>query len=206
MRRNTLILIFMFSALSAAAQKIPDYGLNKVRITAEDKTIQAEIKPVSSEPEPETDRQYYWYSSNHIHFTQGGFSGRLLNGKYIAYYLNKNIEEEGIFDKGLKKGIWKNWDNTGNLMQSYSWKKGWKEGNYSLFDEHGNLKETGRYHNNLLNGKVIAFGSKGQSSTVYYKNGKLTDASPSKFWHAINPVTWWKNYKLHRKLKKQQAK
>lgn len=193
--RNCLILIFMFCVFSAAGQKMPDYGLNKVRITAEDKVIQAELKPVNSDPNVETDRFYYWYSSNIVHATQGGFSGKLLNGKYMEYYLNKNIKEEGVFDKGLKKGVWKNWNDAGILSQFYSWKKGTKDGKFSLFDEHGNLKQSGRYQHNLLNGKVTTYADNEPVTTVHYKNGVVIVNKPSKFWQKFKLFKWIKKHK-----------
>jgi len=193
--RNCLILIFMFCVFSAAGQKIPDYGLNKVRITAGDKVIQAELKPVNSDPNVETDRFYYWYSSNIVHVTQGGFSGRLLNGKYTEYYLNKNIKEEGVFDKGLKKSAWKNWNDMGILLQFYSWKKGMKDGKFSLFDDYGNLKQNGHYHHNLLNGKVTTYAENGSTTIVNYKNGVIITKNPSKFWQKFNLFKWIKKHK-----------
>jgi len=61
------------------AQKLPDFGFDKVRIADQDKIIQAEILPVSAEPARKPDRFYYWYSANMIHVTQGGYSGNLLS-------------------------------------------------------------------------------------------------------------------------------
>jgi antitoxin component YwqK of YwqJK toxin-antitoxin module len=119
------ILIFLcLVCIEAFGQKLPDYGLNKVRITQTDKIIVAEIEPVSSNPSIKRDLIYYWYSANIIHATQGGFSGTLLNGRYTEYYPDKNLKEQGEFKNGLKDGVWKNWSDDGTLMASTNWKHG----------------------------------------------------------------------------------
>jgi antitoxin component YwqK of YwqJK toxin-antitoxin module len=180
-----ILILFLFISSVAIAQKIPDYGFNKVRISAEDKTIQAELKPVKSDPDIETDRLYYWYSSNIIHTTQGGFSGKLLNGKYTEYYLNKNLKEQGAFIKGLKDGIWTNWDENGIITQFYTWKKGVKDGEFNLYNERGKLRQTGSYDNNLLDGKIKTYSETGSSTVIVYNDGIVVKNEPSKFWQKI---------------------
>src|SRR4051812_435661 len=102
-----LFYLFLLSASSAVqAQYIPTLGVNKVRITAPGKTIVAELS-TKNENAPRTDRSYYWYGSNAVHITQGGYSGKLLHGKYQEYYPDKSLREQGEFQKGLKEGTWK---------------------------------------------------------------------------------------------------
>ena len=119
------ILIFLcLVCVKVLGQKLPGYGLNKVRITLADKIIVAEIEPVSSNPSIKQNLVYYWYSANIIHTTQGGFSGKLLNGQYNEYYPDKNLKEQGEFKNGLKNGIWKNWNDDGTLSALANWKHG----------------------------------------------------------------------------------
>jgi len=120
-----IILIFLcFLCCGAFAQKLPDYGLNKVRITQPDKIIVAEIEPVSSDPAIKPNLLYYWYSANAVHTTQGGFSGKLLNGQYTEYYPDRNLKEQGEFKKGLKDGVWKSWNIDGTIAVTTTWKHG----------------------------------------------------------------------------------
>jgi hypothetical protein len=117
----SLLCLYTFAALG---QKLPDYGLNKVRITDTSRTILAVIAPVSSPPTANTKVSYYWYSADAIHATQGGYSGKLLNGPYIEYYPDKNLKQQGTFKKGLKEGIWKTWNTDGTLHSITKWKHG----------------------------------------------------------------------------------
>ena len=108
----------------AAAQKMPDAGLDKVRIVLADKIIVAEL--VRDEPSPRirTNLFYYWYSANTIHASQGGFSGELLNGLYTEYYADRNLKQQGTFKNGLKDGLWKLWKEDGTLSGQSRWKNG----------------------------------------------------------------------------------
>ena len=122
--KKILFIFISLISVSANAQKMPDFGFNKVRIAADDKTILAEIIPVGSNPKAKADLYYYWYSANMIHITQGGFSGKLLNGNYNEFYLNKNLEVQGAFKNGLKNGAWKTWNEDGTLALVANWKNG----------------------------------------------------------------------------------
>ncbi len=120
-----LLCVFaLFITHIASSQKLPADGVNKVRITLADKAIVAEITPLSSNPKPVASLWYWWYSAGTIHATEGGYEGKLLNGKYQEFYANKNLQEEGFFKKGLKDGCWKTWNFEGTLTETTFWKKG----------------------------------------------------------------------------------
>src|ERR1700743_2833709 len=120
----TVIITLILLTATAYAQKLPDQSPTKVRINEPDKTIVAEIDDSETHAKPKSALNYYWYSAGSIHTTQGGYSGILLNGSYTVYYPNKNLEEQGIFKKGLKDGIWKTWKDDGTLNPVTTWKKG----------------------------------------------------------------------------------
>jgi antitoxin component YwqK of YwqJK toxin-antitoxin module len=122
--KKIIVLLFSLFSVYVYGQKLPDYGFDKVRISDSTKTVLAEIMPVSSAPAIKSNLYYFWYSANKIHSTQGGYSGKLLNGRYTEYYLNKNLREQGSFKKGLKEGLWKSWNEDGKLMHETYWKNG----------------------------------------------------------------------------------
>lgn len=119
-----ILLFFCFFGYVACAQQLPDYGLDKVRINEPGQTIVAELAPTAAASRARPGRYYFWYSSGAIHETEGGYSGRLLNGTYTAFYPNKNLKEQGSFKKGLKDGVWKNWREDGSLLAAVTWKHG----------------------------------------------------------------------------------
>lgn len=122
--RKILVILFLLGSASVYAQRLPDAGLSTVRINESTKTIVAEISQIGDNPSVKPGLFYYWYSANAIHATQGGFSGKLLNGRYTEYYLNKNLKEQGAFKKGLKSGTWRTWNEDGTVSQVSNWEKG----------------------------------------------------------------------------------
>lgn len=123
MKKISLVILF-FIYYAAQAQKMPPTEPRQVRIYESDKTVLAGIEPVKPPRRAKPGRYYYWYSANIIHATQGGFSGRLLDGPYTAFYLNKNLKEQGAYSKGLKAGVWKAWQEDGSPGPVTRWKKG----------------------------------------------------------------------------------
>jgi len=122
--KNILIVMLCFLWTASLAQKMPEEGLDKVRIIGSNKSIVAELNPVNSLPKAKIKLFYYWYAANSIHKTQGGYSGTLLNGLYTEYFANKSLQEQGSFVSGLKHGIWKAWDENGKLISETNWKNG----------------------------------------------------------------------------------
>lgn len=199
MKIFTPILICLISC-SAIAQKIPDLGLNKIRITYPDKTVQAEIVPVSSDPAIRSDRYYYWYSANQIKNTQGGFSGRLLNGSYSEFYLTKGLKEQGAFRNGLKTGVWNNWDEKGELQQTFTWSKGVKEGPFKLYNKKTGSNEAGRCRKGLLHGAYKMHHGKDSVEVKRYRRGQLVPAkSASGLWQKF---IWRKGIKQDSAVRK----
>lgn len=122
--KNIFLLLLFLAPVISHAQKIPDMGLNKVRLTEPDKTVVAELDETDAHPKAKPALYYAWYSAGTIHSTQGGYSGTLLNGLYTEYYPDKNLKEQGIYKKGLKDGVWKSWKENGTLNPTVTWKKG----------------------------------------------------------------------------------
>jgi hypothetical protein len=119
-----LLLFFCLPGYVAIAQKLPDFDMNKVRITLPDKIIVTGIEPTVSSIASKPKAFYYWYSAGAVHQTQGGYSGKLLDGQYSEYYPDRNLKQQGNFKKGLKVGLWKNWADDGTLLSISRWKHG----------------------------------------------------------------------------------
>ncbi|HEY8781586.1 MAG TPA: hypothetical protein VIM16_08240 [Mucilaginibacter sp.] len=103
---------------------VNDDGYSQIRIVDTSQEIRADILPFKTDPKIRNDRYYYWYLNNVIHSTQGGYTGQLLNGHYVAFYPDKNLKEEGDFKRGLKDGEWKTWNRKGDLTSVTTWNEG----------------------------------------------------------------------------------
>lgn len=185
MSRIAILIAFVLTGwiTMAPAQEIPGTGFDKVRIARPDETIQADLHPVRSLPVMRIDADYFWYGGNTIQATRGGYSGRLLNGQYRSYYLNKNLKEMGQFKDGLKNGLWRNWQEDGRMISSQNWKKGALSGEFYLFDERGQPKQSGTYRNGQLDGWITVYNG-GKTQRSYYRDGKAGPALS--FWQRID--------------------
>ncbi len=182
-----LALVFAGSVLAAKGQKnVNELLTHKVIVNQGDHTIVAYAKPVD-QISLDIDKRYYWFSSNQIKSTQGGFSGKLLNGSYQEFYPNKQLKESGFVTKGLKAGLWKSWDRTGQLQNDYNWNSGRRNGVYHIYDSTGIVFEVGRYRNDLLNGKQKLF--HGDSvKVVLFRNGKVRERKKLRMPAFINKI------------------
>lgn len=187
MKKLILIFIILFPFI-CNAQIVPTDAFQKIRITQADRTLLAEIKPINTMPKAKPGLWYSWYAANQINTTQGGFSGKLLNGDYKEWYLNKNLKEQGQFERGLKSGVWKTWREDGTLSAMYTWKNGQHHGLFVVYNEKGLPQSQGNYQYDLLHGKIKNFITADSTETTRYKNGKvvLPKRDTSTFLRRIN--------------------
>lgn len=165
-----LAIIIVVSSYVARGQDIvKDFLTHKVIVNNVDGHIVAYVKPVKQFA-PDRDKRYYWFSPNQISSSQGGFSGKLLNGDYQEFYMNKQLKESGYINKGLKRGVWKSWDENGKLKADYTWAFGQMNGVYHKYDSVGKIQETGRYQNDLLDGNQKSYTTESIMER-FYKNG-----------------------------------
>ncbi len=69
-------------------------------------------------------RSYAWYDNKIIHTTQGGYSGKLLDGPYYEFHPNRQLKTQGTYKKGLSKGKWYHWSAAGQITSIRSHHKG----------------------------------------------------------------------------------
>jgi len=143
------------------------------RIT--DKEFKYEFYTTKKQPKTKTGRQYFWFRGGAIHNAQSGFAGELLHDKFIKMYLSNQIAEQGIFDNGLKTGLWKNWYPDGTLQSEQYWNDGLKDGEWHAYDQSGALIEKGRFKNDLKDNRWINYQKK---DTVVYENGAVFVKKP----------------------------
>jgi antitoxin component YwqK of YwqJK toxin-antitoxin module len=153
---SLFFFIFLFSSpFTADCQNILEKIENEVNeyiiYTDSIQIVKAFVEDNIEKYKAKSTKYYFWFSSSKIHQTQGGFSGRLLNGAYISNYKsNNNIKEQGTFLHGLKHGEWKEWFSNGQLKTVYRWKKGALHGKQYEYDISGNLTGITIYRNGKM--------------------------------------------------------
>lgn len=147
------------------------------------------------------DRKYAWFSGNQIRYTQGGYSGKMLNGIYNEFYGTKGLKTQGIFEMGLKSGKWKSWGEDGILDSIVNYSSGKPNGKFEKYDQEGVLQERGKYYDGQLNGKLEKWISAESIQVIRYKKGRVMAYQPSK---AVKITKWLKS--IFKKDKKPQAK
>ncbi len=130
-----------------------------------------QIKPVSI-------YEYHWFAFDKIRANQGSFSGQLLHGKYKLYVGDYLLIEEGEFTKGLKSGVWKQWDSSGRLTAILQMKNGQKEGLCKFYKE-GILIKEANFRNGIQQGKTVVYEG-GEAVKLFYKNGLLQEKQEPK--------------------------
>jgi len=109
-------------------------------------------------------KNYYWFKGGKIHVSKGANGGGLLNGVYKKYSRNSGfIRELGSFKKGLKKGVWKVWNEKGKISYINKWKKGEKNGFFIGYDSLENVEFSGFFRKDKKHGKW----------KYYFGNGKV---------------------------------
>lgn len=64
---------------------------------------------------------YYWFDGKKVLKTEGDFEGRLLNGHFATFYPNNQLQAKGKFNKGIKTGAWRYWNQDGKLIRKETW-------------------------------------------------------------------------------------
>lgn len=82
---------------------------------------------------------YFWYKSNQIIQTVGGYQGQLLHGHYIESYPNGQLKLKGFFSYGQQSGEWKYWSEEGKLQRLENWKNNKLHGKIFYFKETGEV-------------------------------------------------------------------
>ena len=143
-----------------------------ITVNFDDYTVKTQMLSYEKKLRTNNERVYLWYTSQRIVETYGGYDGKLLHGRYQAFYLNYQLKESGEIHYGLKRGKWKYWYPDGHLKEEIYWHDGVKSGQYLLYNEEGRLMAKGRFKKDRLDG---SFNTYSKDGTVLekktYKNG-----------------------------------
>lgn len=110
---------------------------------------------------------YYWHDKGILSQNMGDYTGELLHGEYLVFGKNKKLIRKGYFDKGIKQGVWKKWNEKGLLLCVEEYHKGKLHGEVILYDEYGNSRIVRNYRNGNLVEK-----EKSEKISFFKKEGK----------------------------------
>lgn len=168
----TLIFIVNLASVSLAQEVYKPQITREIILNSPDSTVRFDIYIKKVDIKINDRLIYAWYNADKLFFNQGGYSGRLLNGKYLVFDKNKKLRTEGVFSNGLKNGIWKTWNESGIITSTIKWEKGQREGESLFYDSYGKLKKVVPYKNNLIHGTLITYQGKNEDK-ARYKHGIL---------------------------------
>lgn len=167
-----LFISLLLTTFNGTAQQYKEKKFFTVYVKEEEYYVTAEVlSEAKTIGHPDVNKEYYWYKSNNILSTKGGYDGKLLHGKYSSSYPNNNLREKGKYKMGLKEGEWIKWYDNGKIAEVSNWKHGAKYGRFQTFNVKQELTQTSHYNNDKLNGEVVTYDSGKVISKKKYKNG-----------------------------------
>ena len=123
----------------------------------------------------EEDKPYYLKDNEnkYAQFTKKGKRISVLDGYYIQYYKNGNINKTGNYKLGEKEGKWTFYYESGVKLADYNFKNGRYEGKQTEYYETGMPKKIFSYKNFEPHGKWTFYTKKGEiKKIIYFKKGK----------------------------------
>jgi antitoxin component YwqK of YwqJK toxin-antitoxin module len=167
---SVVIVALLHFSMNSYAQIKEGPDTRTIVLNFADSVIHAGILTDKTEYESLNNRLYYWYYPECINTNVGGYSGYLLHDDYSVYNKDKQLIEQGFFNKGLKNGIWKRWYPTGGLSSVVSWKDGLLDGILIYYGDDGSVYLTGEYKNGKKDG-VTEYIENNVVTRKYYKSG-----------------------------------
>jgi hypothetical protein len=168
-----LAALLLLCCICSFAQPSSDYKKKRFTFHIEkpDTSISFEVCAVNPKVIARENSSYSWYLDNKIIETKGGFSGRLLHGRYESYYGNKSLRERGTYIKGRKEGKWIKWHSNGKINEISYWRMGVKQGKYVLFNDMGQKMLFAHFKKDKLNGTLTSYEKDKILSKRKYRNG-----------------------------------
>lgn len=120
------------------------------------------------------------YYSNGKLQSQGELINGLPHGEWQYFKEDGTLEMVGVYDKGSKQGVWKEYYN--NEWHHQNYEKGIKNGIHLDYYENGNTKESGIYVNDVKTGIWTSFYKNSiPKEQIDWTTGKIY------FWNTWNP-------------------
>jgi antitoxin component YwqK of YwqJK toxin-antitoxin module len=147
----TLLLLLLINGFSFLSQE------KNIELTLSVNGTPASVEVDNSKKERQVNitDTYFWFKSNQIIQTVGGYQGQLLNGHYIESYPNGQLKLKGFFCYGQQCGEWKYWNEEGKLQRLENWRNNKLHGKVFYFKENGEVGNVKKYKKGNTKSKGI---------------------------------------------------
>lgn len=162
MKKSILLIIISSFCLAFTSD------LQKIKVQEGDFNIEFYVS--LKKKKFEDNKMYYWYKSGAVHKSISNAAGTLLQGQYLKYYRSNQLAEKGVFNLGLKTGVWMSWHENGNLKLKETWKDGYKNGEFITYNSSGDIIHKSAFKNDLKTGLWIDYKTK---DSIIYKKGEV---------------------------------
>ena len=170
------LLIFLAGPGTCSAQQIPAQHLVVLRDSQF--ITKTYIENTRSNIRYRSDTPYFYYYQETIRESYASATGLLLDGPYESFFIKDNrLHAQGMFAKGLKKGIWRYWSPNNRLQREEHWTNGRLHGSFREYNDDGTLLRKGRYRKGALQGCLRYYADGKPQRNERYKNGRLLDTS-----------------------------
>ncbi|MDP4209205.1 MAG: hypothetical protein Q8928_10365 [Bacteroidota bacterium] len=166
-----LIVSIQLITLTMAATGQEPGSQRNIIVNSEDSLIKTSVwdKPYKHKIDPEIN--YHWYAAGTINHNVGGYSGKLVHGKYEMFDNEQKLRAKGTFEYGVMTGNWIRWYANGNTQWTGNYKDGKITGKVLTYTIDGKQASILSYKKGVLNGKSYFFE---QDKTIVkkFRNGK----------------------------------
>lgn len=103
-------------------------------------------------------------------------SAQPRNGEHKVYDANGKLVESGYYKRGMKKGVWMQYDpSNGLVVRKTTFDKGVRQGPELVYNKsNGKVREANWYRNDTLHGMRYVYSRTGTlDSILQYRNGRL---------------------------------
>ncbi len=96
------------------------------------------------------------------------------NGKFTTYYLNGNIEKQGLIKNNENEGEWKYFYEDGTIESVGHFQEDKPEGRWKFFHKNGIKREEGNFKNGKRSGRWIIYDEKGEVTNEFdFDSGEI---------------------------------
>jgi hypothetical protein len=153
----TVMVVHVFAFACAPAIRFPVSTETTITLVKGDTVHQVQVLPKGERVQVQAAHFYHYFSGGQLGKAEGAYLGKPLHGSYQQHNRQKQLLEQGVFEKGLKIGEWRQWYPAGHLAAVENYKDGLANGKWIRYAPEGGTAWRRSYHKGLPDGKWIEY-------------------------------------------------